>query len=216
MADPTSPLSSSSDPTLRTCCECGGSVRVDESIVLNGFPVCSACKPTVLARMQSGQPVGDAAVWRNKRTVVMGTRAVMPDRCVKCNAPAHGERLERHLQWQPSWCYLLIFLFIIPYLIASVMLYKTAKFNIGLCVAHQRARWMTIGAGWVLLIGGIAVMQTGYEWLLLVGPCAIVSGIIVAALGGRVIYALGISPVWIRFGGAGRPFLESLPEFPKP
>src|SRR5258706_76322 len=92
-------------PTTRTCGECGRSVSVDDSILLNGVAVCATCKPTALAKLQTGQAVGDAAIWRDKKVLVLGVRAALPDRCIKCNAPAEGSRLKRTLYWHPPGWY---------------------------------------------------------------------------------------------------------------
>lgn len=36
-------------------------------------------------------------VWRDGKLLVMHKKAVLPDRCVKCNQPAGGRRLKRSL-----------------------------------------------------------------------------------------------------------------------
>ncbi|HUY92595.1 MAG TPA: hypothetical protein VMV10_27900, partial [Pirellulales bacterium] len=48
-------------------------------------------------------------VWRDGAVLAMHKRAVLPDRCVKCNRPAGGGRLKRSLSWHhPAWFLLIL------------------------------------------------------------------------------------------------------------
>ena len=59
----------------------------------------------------------DTGVWRDGDILVMHKEAVLPDRCIKCNAPCNGYRLKRNLSWhRPAW-FLLIFISLWIYLI---------------------------------------------------------------------------------------------------
>src|SRR6266446_5069294 len=51
-------------------------------------------------------PGGD--VWQDRGLLVIRKGAVLPDRCVKCNAPAEGYRLKRNLAWHQPAIYLTI------------------------------------------------------------------------------------------------------------
>jgi len=53
-------------------------------------------------------PPSMAGVWRDNKTLVMTKDALLPDQCVKCNAPAHGFKLKRKLTWHHPALYLII------------------------------------------------------------------------------------------------------------
>lgn len=129
---------------------------MDESIVLSGSVVCAPCKPAALARLAGGQGVGSAGLWRDKRAVVLGARAELPDRCVKCNAPGEGRRLKRNLYWHPPAWYLLILVNLLVYAVAALAVRKRATIEVGLCEAHRIRRWMHIGIAWGFVISSVA------------------------------------------------------------
>jgi hypothetical protein len=194
-------------------------VSLDYSIVLNGVIVCAACKPTALAKLQTGQVVGDAAIWREKKVLVLGARATLPDRCIKCNATSDGARLKRTLYWHPPGWYVLVLANLIIYAIVAMIVRKTAKIEVGLCAEHRRARWTAIAIGWGLFIGSIAALVVGINanatWLAVLSPFLLLTGLIWGAVGGRVVSARRIDARWVRLGGAGPAFLDELPEFPR-
>jgi hypothetical protein len=202
--------------STRLCAECGETVLVDESIVLGGLPVCANCKPAALAKLQGGLALGDAGIWCEKKTLVLGARAILPDRCIKCNEPANGNRLKRNLYWHPQGWYALILLNLVIYAVVAAIVRKRANIEVGLCAKHHRARWTAIAAGWALILAGLAGMiggaiQPGQGWLALVGFTALVFGIFWGIIGGRVVFAREITPSRVRVGGAGRAFLQTLP-----
>ena len=220
-AHPSQPLFASQPPDLfRACHECGRTVRVDESIVLSGYTVCAECKPTVVSKLAGGQQIGDGGVWREKKTVVMGVRAVLPDRCVKCNAPAEGAKLKRRLYWhKPAW-YALILVNLLVYALAAMIVRKTATIHVGLCGKHRGRRWLHIAIAWGLIFAGIAGIVVGANdqqlaWMIGLGVLAMLTGIIWGLVGARTVAAQKIDEQWGRFSGAGREFLESLGELPK-
>lgn len=203
----------------RVCGECGGRIGFEDSIVINGVALCPTCKPVALAKLQCGQTVGDSVIWREKRTLVIGSRAVLPDRCVKCNGTTDGQRLARTLYWHTPWLYILLLPGVLFYVIGAVIARKTAKIQVGLCDVHRASRRNAIIIGWSLFLGGILAIYAGAAndlgSVVLAGVAAILTGIIWGIAGSRVVYARRIDKNWTRAGGAGAAFLDSLPEFPK-
>ena len=94
-------------------------------------------------------------IWRSKSMLVMAKRAPLPQRCVKCNAPAQ-QTLNRKLRWHHPALYLVIFAGPLLYLILSLVLSKSATIHIGLCETHvaTRKRDMLITCVLVLLSFG--------------------------------------------------------------
>src|SRR5690242_5147889 len=60
------------------------------------------------------------AIWRNNAVLVMTKQALLPNRCVKCNAPAE-EQLKRKLTWHHPALYLLVFISILVYAIVAMV-----------------------------------------------------------------------------------------------
>lgn len=98
-------------------------------------------------------------IWRDHQTLVMTKDASLPDRCVKCNAPAHGFRLKRNLSWHHPAIFLLIIVALILYAVIAVVFSKRATVYLGLCAEHYQRRRNLLIAGWVMLaIGPIAII----------------------------------------------------------
>src|SRR5690349_14738678 len=95
------------------------------------------------------------AIWRNNAVLVMTKQALLPNRCVKCNAPAE-EQLKRKLTWHHPALYLLVFISILVYAIVAMVVRKTATINIGLCEEHLSSRRRNILITWGLGFGCVA------------------------------------------------------------
>jgi len=85
----------------------------------------------------------------------MMKEAPLPDRCVKCNAPANGVRLRRSLSWHHPVLYVLIFVGVLIYVILAAVLSKRAMIYVGLCAEHFQRRRKRIAIGWILLASGL-------------------------------------------------------------
>jgi len=109
-------------------------------------------------------PPPSGGVWRDNSTLVMVKEAPLPDRCVKCNAPANGVRLRRRLAWHSPVLYLLIFVALLIYAILAAVLSKRATIYIGLCAEHFQRRRKKIAVGWILLAGGLISIIVGFAY----------------------------------------------------
>ena len=78
-------------------------------------------------------------IWRSNSALVMTKQALLPQRCVKCNAPTQ-HTLKRNLRWHHPALYLVIFGGVLLYFILSLVLSKSATIHIGLCETHAAAR----------------------------------------------------------------------------
>src|SRR5690242_4311267 len=106
--------------------------------------------------------------------LVIPHNAPLPDRCVKCNAPAHGFRLQRNLTWLHPAYLLLLFGGLVIYAIVSAVVSKNAEIHVGVCPKHRRRRWQAIIGGWTLGLSGALLMPwlavvSQVWWLALVG-----------------------------------------------
>ncbi len=70
-------------------------------------PDAASVDPYALPESHAGGPrVSDGAgAWRRKKTLIIDRESRLPDRCVKCNAPAE-ERLHVKISWHKQWVYL--------------------------------------------------------------------------------------------------------------
>ena len=141
-----------------------------------------------------------------------------PDRCVKCNAPANGFRLKRVLYWQHPAYFLLLFCNLLVMLIVMLIVRKKAVLHIGLCKKHRKQRLIAIIACSIGMLGGLisiiagAVMPSGIA--VIVGIVIFLAGAIWGVAKGRAIYATKIDKQNVWVGGAGKDFLDQLPESP--
>lgn len=85
-------------------------------------------------------------VWRDGNLLVIRKGAVLPDRCVKCNAPAEGGRLKVKLQCDG------------PIEVLGVRLphmqRHAAKIEVCLCREHRRRRRIAVACGAFLFVVG--------------------------------------------------------------
>jgi hypothetical protein len=136
-----------------------------------------------------------------------------PGRCVICNQPAQ-QRLRRRLFWHPPGYYALLCVGALIYVIAAMIVRKSATFEVGLCEAHAHRRRIAILMGWVgvplALIGSVALAEVAHGALSIVLVIAAFGLLVAALLMVRVVSAARIADgyAWIR---VGRPFLESIP-----
>ena len=79
------------------------------------------------------------AIWRSNSALIMSKRALLPKRCVKCNAPAR-QTLKRNLRWHHPAIYISILGSLLLYVVLSLVLSKSATIHVGLCENHLAAR----------------------------------------------------------------------------
>jgi hypothetical protein len=77
---------------MHRCVECHRVFSKSELMEFTGFYACPQCKPNVIAKIARGESVG--SLFRRGRRLVVQKGAVLPARCVKCNAPAQGKPVE--------------------------------------------------------------------------------------------------------------------------
>ena len=144
--------------------------------------------------------------------------SALPDRCVKCNAPAGGFRQSTRLTYLHPAYLLLLLLGVFPYAIVGAFARKQADVNVGLCVKHRRARAWAIAAGVASgLVGGVLlVVGLGFESgaLLATGLGLLVAGVGGGSASARVVRAKRIDTTGVLIAGADRAYLNELPARP--
>ena len=175
-------------------------------------------------------PRSTAGLWRCGKLLVMRKGAVLPDRCIKTNRPANGQRLKRKLAWHESWVFVLILAGLLIYIIVALILTKRATVYIGLTEEWFAKRRRAIAIGWGAVLLGIGLFIYGIARLgppgtndpagalMMAGAVTFFAGAIYGLVAARIVTPTRIDNycVWLR--GAGPDFLRELPEwtFPRP
>lgn len=164
-------------------------------------------------------------MWNDHGELVTTRQCVLPDVCIKCNAPA-SLKLTKKFYWHEPWLYVLLLTGVLPFAIVAMVLRKDATLNLGLCPVHARRRtqrivisWSIMGLGVVMLVGGIALanraMGRGYEgfgivMILLSFLTMILAGVF-AAVGLTLLRPRRIDDRYAWFKGASPELVHQLP-----
>ncbi|MCU0753638.1 MAG: hypothetical protein MUE46_00745 [Xanthomonadales bacterium] len=159
--------------------------------------------------------LAEGGVWREGEEIVLLRQAALPARCVCCNATVSGPIAKRQLYWHhPGW-YLLIPLNLFVYALVAIFVRESAQIAPGRCRTHQW-RHLAIRTGGCLVIA--LVLWLTFTRLvhqpvtLLVGLGLMLAAMILTIVSSRDVYPVRIDHRCIRLKGAGRAFLDSLPE----
>jgi hypothetical protein len=174
--------------------------------------ICAACKPIFLQRLNEGAPApASMTVCRSgKLLVVTRTGSVFPNRCIKCNTPVQGKLFKRTLHWYPPW------VFLIGGIIAAMFVRKSAQIELGLCEVHRKKRIRNILLGCGLFFGGLVFLfvSAANEWgiVALLSLVVLIAGIVFMVMA-IVVSAARMNDKYAWIKGAGKPFLDMLPEW---
>ena len=153
-------------------------------------------------------------VWRVDRDKLYVTRgAELPDRCVKCNAPAKPAK-SRTFYWHSPALYLLVLVSPLIYIIVAMLIRKKIDVAPRLCDDHDRRRvnniWFSIGS----LVGGIVLLVIAVNIdAPLVALLAVFGGLIACIVFGyraRILLPVDIDERGAKFKGCDPAFLASL------
>jgi peptidoglycan/LPS O-acetylase OafA/YrhL len=175
--------------------------------------------------------VGDLpnAAWRDGQLLVARKGAVLPDRCLKCNAPADGRPFKRSLSWaSPYWALSILLIGPLLFLVVYVIFSRRGKVAVGLCPRHRKKRAQAIALGWFATLAGIVciigagvasdsltsvgiasdrVLATG----IIVGIFLLLGGLIGGVVGSRVLVPTRIDKNFIWLSKVSPEYLASLP-----
>lgn len=149
------------------------------------------------------------------KCVLVPPGASLPDRCVKCNAPAEGHRKRCNLTWHNPVLYLLILLGLLIYVIVALCIRRTSRVNVGLCPRHRARRRIGIAIGLITLLASITTpfiaVELNHGLPLLLGVVMFIASLVTLVVFNQVVSPARIDPdgtVLLR--GCGRAFRESL------
>jgi hypothetical protein len=216
-------VSPASSPTLSAgaatqyCAECRRTFPESELVFLNRAWVCAGCKPVFVQRLKEGAgPVG-GQLWRFGKQLVLRSQTPLPDRCVKCNAPANGNRLRRRLYWHSPAFYALILINLLVYALVALIVRKRAVLEIGLCEHHRRRRRLVIVSSWAVVLAGFAMVGAGISanegMLIVLGILLALIAAIVGGVLGPQVAAAKIDKEFVYLRGCSQEYLALLPEW---
>lgn len=153
----------------------------------------------------------DSIVRRDGKFLVVTEDSVLPDRCVRCNAPA-SRQVKRVLQWAPGYVSLAGLLSVWLTLILYVYKHETATVYVGLCDSHHLRRQIGVflGGGLIalgLLMGVITALNQDY-WLLLYGGISMFLGVCLTTLLTQTVGVKKMEGSYIWLKGVCRDYLN--------
>ncbi|HEY2148034.1 MAG TPA: hypothetical protein VGH32_08865 [Pirellulales bacterium] len=171
--------------------------------------------------MLTPQIVPGADVWQDGNLLVLRKGSVLPDRCIKCNAPAEGYRLRRNLSWHHPALFLTIFAGLLVYVIIALIVRQTMQVDVGLCPVHRSKRNRAIAIGWILALAGIATMIFGGSMggrqsagYLVIGLVVLLVALFYGLIAAQTVTPKKIDPYFGWLKGVCREYLAELPPSP--
>jgi hypothetical protein len=159
-----------------------------------------------------------SGVWRDQSKMVVSKGALLPARCVKCNAPATGPKIKKKLSWHHPAIFILLFVALLIYLIVAMILRKTAVLELGLCEKHRAQRRRNVLITWALILLGFGgfVMAGMFDdmtflWL---GMLLLFAGIIYGVVTVRIVWPSKIDDQFAWVKGINKDYLNQLPQWP--
>lgn len=158
-------------------------------------------------------------IWRDGRCLVMHKQAVLPPICVKTNLPTDGATLKRVMYWHaPAW-YALILISPLVYIVAALIVRKTATVHVGLSDPQIWRRRAILLGSWLMAfisVGMIIVPFTGvdpqkYGVLALFGLIGLLLSGILGGLLCRIVAPRRISDEYVWLRGVHREYLQRFP-----
>lgn len=155
-------------------------------------------------------------IWRKKSQLVMTKQAVLPYRCVKCNARA-DTLLKRNLRWHHPALYLVALVGALFYVILAMVISKSATVNVGLCKDHASARKRDLVITWALVLLSFACFYLAAVAedvnLLLVGVVMLLGSAIYGVVKTRVVAPQKIDDHFVWLSGVNGNYLDEFPEW---
>ncbi|WP_185235071.1 hypothetical protein [Teredinibacter franksiae] len=152
---------------------------------------------------------------RKGRYIVMAPEDTLPSRCFKCNDDTQNKKKVK-LTYLNPWIYLTILVALLLTIILALIFQKKFKIELPLCDKHIKKRKMFIAFQWVLVAlttAGIFMGAATDNGALIGVSITLVLVIVISALFGRLAFAAKFKNGSLWISGAGKKFLNSLPQF---
>ena len=159
---------------------------------------------------------GMNTVWRNNSLLVMTKEALLPNRCIKCNAPA-DEQLKRKLTWHHPALYLLALASLLIYIVVALVVRKSATVNVGLCEHHSSARrrnvLITCALAFACVVSFVAASLLEDGTFVALGVLLLLATAIYGIVTLRVVVPTKIDNYFVWLKGIDANYLQQFPEW---
>jgi hypothetical protein len=162
-------------------------------------------------------------IWRDGNLLMVRKGVQLPDRCLKCNAPADGYRFHRNLSWiSPFWYLGLLVIGPLIFVIIYYIVRNQGEVTAGLCPIHRARRRRWIWIAWITALLGLVVMlipTTGvvpqqYTAVpVLAGIALVFAGLLIGAIGPPVLVPDRIDKHFVWLKRVSPTFLATLPDW---
>ena len=161
--------------------------------------------------------------WRSGKLLVVGHKAELPNRCVKCNAQIERERKRYNLTWHSRLAFLGLLLGLIPYVLIALATQRKLTAHVGVCDEHRRKRRNAVLLGLLGMVVGLVIIVIGAMlrrqptatfWLIVGGVVFSFVALCYASFASRVIWPRKIDRKLAWIEGAGEEYLAALPDMP--
>lgn len=160
-----------------------------------------------------------AVAWRDGQLLIVLKDAVLPDRCIKCNEPAEGFQFRRTLTWANPLIYFFLLCGLIPLILIYLIFAKRGRITVGICPVHRRKRKQAIFRAWLLGLAGFAlfvvagILPDNFVAITLLGGFGLIlTGILVAAFGTRILVPTRIDKDFIWLAKVSPWYLATFPD----
>ncbi|MBE9031857.1 hypothetical protein IQ266_19160 [filamentous cyanobacterium LEGE 11480] len=161
-------------------------------------------------------------IWRNHNFLVMHRDAELPDRCIRTNLPANGQRFTARLYWHPPAIYLFLLMNILVYAIAALIVRK--QFVIRCSISRQALDRRKQGKimlcsgcllGLCLCFGAVDTDPGSAEfaWLFFGGALLFVFSLLIGVARSTIVRIQKIEGDYIWLTGVSPEFLSELPDW---
>ena len=166
------------------------------------------------------EKIGNAQnIWRKGNKLVMRVDAILPDRCVKTNQPANGNRLTRSLLWSNP--FLMAFLFVlgpIGYLVIWCCAAKSATITMGISKKALRKCRIDSVVGFCIFLIGIglfvlAVLNMDYPALFIFGLTFLIGGLALGIGNANIVSVTRITKEYVWLKGINKDYLAEFPDW---
>lgn len=155
--------------------------------------------------------------WAEGKYLVMPIeKGILPHRCIRCNAPIDGLIKTRKLYWHHPALYLLIFISILVYAVAALIVRKKITVQPGLCDEHKNKRTkricLSLGVFFtsILLLFKSTTNVAQTQLFFSVGIIGSLVGILLYAITSRILIVKKIKGNLVYLSKCGQPFLDSI------
>lgn len=155
--------------------------------------------------------------WTEGKYLVMPIgKGSLPHRCVRCNAPVDGLIKTRKLYWHHPALYLLVFVSILVYAIAALIVRKKIIVQPGLCKQHENQRIQRIYLSLSVFVASIFLLfisttdVTQSSLFLILGTMGLLTGILLYVMLSKILAIQSIKGNLVYFSKCGQPFLDSI------